>query len=98
MPLHNRKLPKSSMQIPGDPNNLPFFTVAHMFAKKVECLAVRHKPTDREDLVYLWDHFTSELHGEKIKKMVTAAQRDAALHNHKSDPRVLEILNSLEVE
>lgn len=94
----DRKLPKNAIQIPSDPDSLPFFPVTHMFVKKVECLAVRHKPTDWQDLVYLWDHFAAEFDLGKIKMLVTAEQRDTALGNHSVDSKVVQILRSLNVE
>ena len=92
----DRDLPKGSITIDGDPNKLPFFTPTHLFIKQVECLAVRMKATDRADLIYLFDNFELDL--AKIKKRVTASQRDEALAGHSSDTRVKEILASLDVK
>lgn len=92
---NDRDLPKNLTTLSDDPNKLPFFTPTHMFVKKVECLAVRLKDTDRADLIYLFDNF--ELNSAKIKKRVTMSQRDEALERHSNDSRVTEILASLDV-
>lgn len=67
-----------------------------MFIKKIECLAVRRKPSDEEDLTYLFDNYTPDL--GKINRKVPASQRDAALEKHGNNARVVEILGSLEVK
>jgi len=73
-------LPKGSINLSDDPNQLPFFTAMHMFIKKIECLAVRKKESDREDLIFLFDNFP--LDQGKINKKVLASQRDEALEKH----------------
>jgi hypothetical protein len=67
-----------------------------MFIKKVECLAVRKKDTDREDLVWLFDNFP--LDRGKINRKVPASQRDMALEKHGNSARLVEILGSLYIK
>jgi len=93
---NNRDLPKGSITLSDDPNQLPFFPTTHMFIKKIECLAVRRKDSDREDLIFLFENFP--LDQGKINKKVSASQRDAALENYGNSARVVEILGSLDIK
>jgi hypothetical protein len=67
-----------------------------MFIKKIECLSARHKTTDEDDLVFLFENF--ELDRKKISKKIPASQRDEALDKHPNKPRVVEILQSLDLK
>jgi hypothetical protein len=92
---NDRDIPKGSITLSDDPNQLPFFPTTHMFIKKIECLAVRKKDSDREDLIFLFENFP--LDWGKINKKVSASQRDAALDNYSNSARVVEILGSLDI-
>jgi hypothetical protein len=67
-----------------------------MFIKKIECLAVHYKPSNGEDLIYLFNNYTLDL--GKINRKVPASQRDAALEKHGNIARVAEILGSLDIK
>jgi len=86
-------LPKRRITLPDDRNQLPFFPATHMFIKKIECLSIRQKPSDEEDLVFLFETF--EIDQKKISKKVPASQRDKALDRHSHNHQVAEILQSL---
>lgn len=67
-----------------------------MFIKKIECLSLRHKLSDELDLIFLYEN--SELDQKKIGKKVPASQRDEAIDKHTNNPRVVEILQSLDLK
>jgi hypothetical protein len=92
----NRDLPKRKIALPDDRNQLPFFPATHMFIKKIECLSIRQKPSDEEDLVFLFETF--EIDQKKISKKVPASQRDEALDRHSHNHQVAEILQSLNLK
>lgn len=54
-----------------------------MFAKKVECLSVRNKLADCNDLVYLWEHYRSDISVPKLREKVNKAWIQAALQRNK---------------
>ncbi|KAI9451482.1 hypothetical protein F5148DRAFT_544894 [Russula earlei] len=91
-----QKPPKGSVILPGDPNNLPFLTAMHLFMSKIKCLAERNKPSDEDDLVYIFEHTT--LDWDKITSTVKASQRNEALARHGNHPRVVEILTALNLK
>ena len=93
---YNRNLPKDSTTLVGDPHQFPFFTATDMFIKKIECLAVRQKGTDEDDLMFLVDHFSLDM--ARIYKKVPASYRNQALENHNHHARVVEILGSLDIK
>ena len=68
----------------------------HMFIKKIEFLAVCYKPSNVEDLIYLFNNYTLDL--GKINRKVLASQWDAALEKHGNIARVAEILGSLDIK
>jgi hypothetical protein len=84
------------MELAADLNHLPFFPATHMFIKKIECLSVRHKDSDEEDLVFLFQNYV--LDQKKISKKVPASQRDQAVSYHSDNYRVVEILQSLNLK
>lgn len=96
----NRDLPKRKIILPEseDPNQLPLYPTTHMFIKNIECLSIRRKESDEEDLVFLFDKYEAELDQRKISKKVPASQRDEALDKHPDHPRVAEILASLNLK
>jgi len=90
-------LPKESITLAGDPYHLPFFTATHLFIKKVECLAVRQKVTDQQDLIFLFDNVGLDM--KMIGRKVSALRRDEALRRHgNNNRRVAEILKSLVIK
>lgn len=93
---NNRDLPKGSITLSDDSNQLPFFPTMHMFIKKIECLAMQRKDSDWEDLIFLFENFP--LDQGKIKKKVSASQHDAALENFSNSARIVEILGLLDIK
>jgi hypothetical protein len=67
-----------------------------MFIRKVECLAVRGKRNDRQDLEFLFDNFPLDM--EKINKRVTVLWQNNARKRHYSHRRVVQILGLLDVK
>ncbi|KAG5652608.1 hypothetical protein H0H81_004390 [Sphagnurus paluster] len=86
-------LPRTLERIPGDPNQLPFYTPTRLFIRTIQSLAVHSKESHRQDLVYLYNKF--DINFGKVYRKVTPEQRDLALYNCSNNEKAAAILNSL---
>lgn len=92
---YDRDLPRTLTTIPDDPNHLPFYTPTQMFIRTIQCLSMRFKESDRQDLLYLHSKFSIDM--AKVNRKVTVVQRDDALQHCGNNEKAAAILNSLAV-
>lgn len=80
--------PQNSIQLPLPGHEgvmLDFYPITHMFIRKIECLNTRRKPTDEDDLIFLWSSEGVDL--KKLKKKLPKEWLSTALEEYQKEGR-----------